>query len=130
MSAHEELARQLADSVAARRRPRRTLAALGLARWWREIGGGAVALAACAVLLALVVLPAAPRETAPARPQAELADLLAASSGEGACAPCQSVGGRLHAPLSAGAAEPGSPEAREVVVRRGLPAVFWSSQGG
>ena len=132
MSAHEDLARQLADSVAARRRAHRALATLALRRWWRgHLGASALATALCGALTVLALGAAGSgRRTGVGPALGRFA--AAAETGEAACPPCRAVAGRLHAPLSgeaiASAGRPGG--RREVLVRRGLPAVVWGGQRG
>ena len=135
MSAHEEVARQLVESVAARRRAGRALATVGIGRWWRgHLGMNAFATALCAVLMVLALgaagsSPLGQHGTGGAGPGKLVASV---GAGEAACPPCRAVGGRLHAPLSdeatASANLPGG--RREVLVRAGRPAVLWGGERG
>jgi len=127
VNAFDELERRLFDSVAARARSRRSVAAAGLGRWWRgRHGSAAVALAACAASLVLLLAALTPSDRG--RPDARhtaFAALIAPGAQEAACPPCRSVGGRLHAPLTGETGRAATVAVREVVVRRGLPAVVW-----
>jgi len=131
MSAFDELERQLAESVAARRRPRHAAAIGGLARWWRGRLHAGLLASAASVLMILVAL-SGPSPIGRARAgggPAALEWASAAGAPEGSCPPCRAVGGRLHAPLSeeetaaAGAHRARAP--RGVLVRRGIPTVLW-----
>ncbi len=131
MNAFDQLQRQLSDSVAARRRTRRTTAIGGIGRWWRaRVGPGAPAAAFAALLLLLAVggFPHAGRgggtETA------TLEGPWRTGAAEGSCPPCQAVGGRLHGPIgeaASGSSRPGR-ATREVLVRRGIPTVLWAGE--
>ena len=78
MSAHEDLQRQLLDSVAARARLSPATVAIRLRRWWRRHG----ALATVAALAALVIATSTPHSpTAVGSPQG--ATLTAAIVEEG-----------------------------------------------
>ncbi len=132
MSAHDELQRQLADSVAARARARRSAAIGGVRRWWRlRLGPGTLALAASALVIAVAI--AAPSLSghghAAVREEASLSDSYGVGDAEGPCPPCRAVGGRLHGPLSEEEeVAPGGHRARSsraVLVRHGIPSVLW-----
>ncbi len=101
MSAHDELQRQLADSVAARARVGVRRAAPGLGRWWRSrLRGGALLAAVPAAFVIFAVAATLASRGGTPRSGESIARWLGATSVESSCAPCRSSGGQLHAPLS------------------------------
>ncbi len=129
MSAFDQLERQLAESVSARR-ARRGASIAELSRWWRgRLHGGLLAAAASALLILVALsggLPAGAGRAGSSE-QASLGWASAAGVPEGSCPRCRAVGGRLHAPLreERAAGSPPGREPRGVLVRHGIPTVLW-----
>lgn len=117
MSAHDQLERQLADSVTARRRRAVNAAAGRLRRLGPAAQAGVLALVLGA--LAAGGLPHGDGRT-------ELAGEALAPT-EAPCQGCQAVGGRLHGPPAEALAAGNVAPTRVVIVRRGLPSVSWAA---
>ncbi len=124
MSAFDQLEHQLVDSVAARRRLRRSVWFSGLGRRLRVPAVSGPPMVALALLLALA-LGGLPRGGT--REQASLGGPWTHGA-EGSCPPCRAVGGRLHGLLGEyeeTAGGTGARVPREVLVRHGIPTVLW-----
>ncbi len=126
MSAFEELQRQLAESVTARRRSLRHATLGGFSRWWRErLGPGAPAGALALVLIALAAGGLGrPGGMDPS------SGPLEAGVAEGSCQACQAVGGRLHGPLGGAVAQTietarAGRAVRAVSTHHGVQSVAW-----
>ena len=135
MNAFDELQRQLIDSVAGRARMRRSVAVVGLGRWWRARTSLEVLVVASAALVITfaVVATLVTRSGAAPQTQRGAVAVFSADSDTPPCAPCRAVDGRLHGPLSeegageGAAAAPAPAGGRGVRIRHGRPIVRWTS---